>query len=71
MQLVGILIAAVVLAVLVALYYYLFDSPNIDDEEEAITDEETDVERAQVLAKHREAIEEEKIDELKNLYSEE
>ena len=63
--------AAVVLVGLVALFYYYFDAPSIDEEEEHDIEGETPGERAAILAKRREQIEEKKLEDLKNMYAEE
>ena len=63
--------AAVVLVGLVALFYYYFDAPSIDEEEEEDIEEESLSERAEVLAKHREEIEEAKLEGHKKMYAEE
>jgi|GEM_PF-6945819 len=69
--LLGIGAAAIVLVGLVALFYYYFDAPSIDEEEEHDIEEETPAERAEILAERREKIEEAKIDDLKKMYAEE
>lgn len=70
MQLLGILAACAVVVAVVGLFYYLFDPANIDDEAIEETEDEDIAERARVLAKHREQIEEAKIEEAAEGYSE-
>ena len=55
---------------IVVLYYHYFDPMHIEEEEEQNIEAENPTERARVIAKHEEAIEEQKIEEVAEMYSE-
>ena len=70
MQLLGILLAAAILVGIVVLYYHYFDPMHIEEEADEEIGKEDAVERARVIAKHQEEIEEQKIEETADMYSE-